>query len=54
MGAPLKSGYNSHYVLTKKDGSVFDQSQDNGNELYNELIVGQESQVSSDCNSYYS
>jgi hypothetical protein len=40
MGSSLKSGYNSHYVLTNKDGHVYDKG-----EICDELVIGQESQI---------
>jgi len=41
MDKPLKQGFHSHYVLTGKDGYIY-----NGEgEPENELVVSQESQV---------
>jgi len=41
MNFPLKAGFHSHYVLTNKDGHIY-----NGKgEINNELVVSQESQV---------
>jgi len=41
LGQPLFPGYNSHYVLTNRDGSVW-----NGvGQPYDELVIDQEAQV---------
>jgi len=42
LGQPIMSGYQSHYVVTKKDGTPITDT--HGTE-YNELVVSQESQV---------
>jgi hypothetical protein len=41
-GLPIKSGYQSNYVLASKDGKVYEQGGDVG---YNEIVIPQESQV---------
>jgi hypothetical protein len=43
-GLPIKSGYQSNYVLTSKRGNVLNQS-DKTEEIYNEIVIPQESQV---------
>jgi len=43
IGNPIIAGYNSHFVLTTKDGNAI-QSKEEASNL-NELIVAQESQV---------
>ena len=40
MGAATKSGYQSHYVLTQKDGQVSQKPP-----FYDEIVLSQESQV---------
>lgn len=45
VGSALKSGYNSHYVITNKDGSVYDRSTQNEINLCDEIVIGQESQI---------
>jgi len=44
LGTPVKSGYQSHYVLTNKDGMPCPQRQEPGT-FYDELVLDQESQV---------
>lgn len=41
LGSALKAGYNSHYVLTNKDGNIYD----NRGEICDEIVVGQSSQI---------
>jgi len=41
MGKPVQAGYNSHYVLTSKDGEVWGGEK----EHYDELMIEQESQI---------
>ena len=41
MGSALKQGYNSHFVLTTKDGNVFDGTGD----ICDELVINQSSQI---------
>jgi hypothetical protein len=40
LGSALKSGYNSHYVLTNKDGNIYDEGV-----VCDEIVVNQESQI---------
>ena len=40
LGSALKSGYNSHYVLTNKEGNIYDKGI-----ICDEIVVGQESQI---------
>jgi len=42
LGAAIKSGYQSHYVLTHKNGDVLDVEQP---AHYDEVVISQESQV---------
>jgi len=42
MGQPLKSGYQSHYILTKPDGEPISKET---SKHYDELVIAQESQV---------
>jgi len=42
MGAALKSGYNSHYVITNKKGFALTTEEP---DMYNEVVVNQESQI---------
>jgi len=44
MGQPIKSGYQSHYVLTTKDGNPCKQ-REAPDSHYDELVLGQEAQV---------
>lgn len=44
MGKPLQSGCQSHYVLTKKDGTPVTKKMRIGM-FYDELVLSQESQV---------
>jgi len=44
MGQPLRSGYQSHFVLTKKDGAPATEKTQ-PTDRYDELVIGQESQV---------
>jgi len=44
MGQPIKSGYQSHYVLTTKDGNPCTQRAAPGSH-YDELVLSQEAQV---------
>lgn len=43
IGTALKSGYQSHYVITKADGKC--APKDYNGILYNEIVVSQESQI---------
>ncbi len=44
LGKPLTSGYNSHLVMTNKDGNIY--KYDTGdNIICDEIVVGQESQI---------
>jgi len=45
MGLAIKAreGYNSHYVITKQDGNVFQEIGERP--VYDELVIDQESQV---------
>lgn len=40
---PKKAGYNSHYVLTEKDGDCVQQKKKHG--YYDEVVIEQESQI---------
>lgn len=42
LGAAIKPGYSSHYVITNKSGEALQAPQ---NHFYDELVVGQESQI---------
>jgi len=42
LGGPIKAGFNSHFIVASRDGRCLTTSQD---EMYNELVVPQESQV---------
>jgi len=42
LGAAIKPGYNSHYVLTESNGDVYS---DPSKEIFDEIVIGQESQV---------
>jgi hypothetical protein len=44
MGASIKSGYNSHYVLTKRDGTINDNIEDKIN-ICDEFVIGQEAHI---------
>lgn len=44
LGAPIKSGYQSNYVLTNRDGNPCRQRQSPGT-FYDELVLDQEAQV---------
>jgi len=44
LGSPIPSGYQSHYVLTNKDGTPCKEKQAEG-EFYDELVLDQEVQV---------
>jgi len=44
LGLPIKGGYQSHYVLTTKDGNPCKQREAPGS-YYDELVLGQEAQV---------
>lgn len=44
MGTPIKSGYNSHLVLTAKDGTVY-RPEENQDIVCDEIVVAQESQI---------
>jgi len=44
MGQPIKGGYQSHYVLTTKDGNPCKQ-REAPDSHYDELVLGQEAQV---------
>jgi len=44
IGQPIKSGYQSHYVLTTKDGNPCKQREAPGSH-FDELVLGQEAQV---------
>jgi len=45
-GQPIRSGYQSHYVVVKKDGNPMTQTDyDNLEEGYDELVLEQEAQV---------
>ena len=41
LGSALKSGFNSHFILTTKDGNVYDGT----GEICNEIVVNQSSQI---------
>jgi len=41
LGAAIKNGFNSHFVVTDRAGKCVNQ----GSELYNEIIISQESQI---------
>jgi len=43
LGSALKSGYNSHFVLTNVCGSIYHEEKDDI--VCNEIVVGQESQI---------
>eukprot|EP01128_Nolandella_sp_AFSM9_P001785 TRINITY_DN12199_c0_g1_i1.p1 TRINITY_DN12199_c0_g1~~TRINITY_DN12199_c0_g1_i1.p1 ORF type:complete len:1767 (-),score=200.25 TRINITY_DN12199_c0_g1_i1:119-5263(-) len=46
LGMPLKSGYQSHYVLARKNGNPVKSQRGNFMDgVYDELVIGQESQV---------
>lgn len=49
LGKGLRSGYNSHFVITTNDGYVYDQSKysilNTMDAPCNEIVVGQESQI---------
>jgi len=46
MGHPLVNGYQSHYCITTKGGLPFTKKDyQNMNTKYDELVIGQESQV---------
>jgi len=42
LGTPIKSGFQSHYVLVKADGTVCPQIM---NQYYDELVIDQEAQI---------
>jgi len=42
LGKGIVSGYNSHFILTNKDGSIFSGV---GEAFYDEFVVAQESQI---------
>ena len=44
---PLQSGYNSHYVIVKRNGETpeFPISGDFKEKLYDEIVINQESQI---------
>lgn len=44
MGTPIKTGYNSHLVLTAKDGTIHNLGDEQGI-VCDEIVVGQESQI---------
>ena len=44
MGKAIKPGYNTHYVVTQKDGFCYKYNDYKG-ELYNEIVINQESQI---------
>jgi len=44
LGSAIKTGYNSHFIVTDKKGVCVTNS-DGGEELFNELVVPQESQI---------
>jgi len=44
MGTPLKAGYQSHYVSTKKDGTPCEKPRSAG-KFFDELVINQETQV---------
>jgi len=46
MGHPLVNGYQSHYCITTKEGLPFTiKDYQDMNTKYDELVIGQESQV---------
>jgi len=45
LGKPMKSGYQSHYVITCKKGFPVEKDAQNGKECYDELVIIQESQI---------
>ena len=42
MGLPIKNSYNSHFVLTAKNGHVYNNNSD---VICDEIVIGQESQI---------
>jgi len=49
MGKSIKSGYQSHFVLTQRSGTIFhlpeDEQTSSNEKIYDELVLNQESQV---------
>lgn len=45
VGVPVRSGYQSHYVLTTRDGQPCRQRVGAGGEFFDELVLDQEAQV---------
>jgi len=46
VGMPIKSGYNSHFVIVTKKGEAATKADyENGEELFDELVVPQENQA---------
>jgi len=45
LGKPMKSGYQSHYVVTCKKGFPVEKNAQSGKECYDELVIIQESQI---------
>jgi hypothetical protein len=47
LGKPMKSGYQSHFVITSKKGLPIgaNEKERSGNEFYDELVIIQESQI---------
>jgi len=45
LGQPLRSGYQSHYVLTKIDGNPISEPPEEHDEFFDEIVLAQETQV---------
>jgi len=45
LGKPMKSGYQCHYVITSRNGYPATVGAEKTNELYDELVITQESQI---------
>ena len=45
LGKPVKSGYQSNYVLTNKDGEILPNPEKTGQTGFDEIVISQESQV---------
>lgn len=45
LGASFRSGYNSNYVLTNKDGNIYNKDDKNNELVCNELVIGSENQI---------
>jgi len=44
LGKPMQGGYNSHYVVTNKNGSCIDKRQHDGT-FYDEIVIPNENQI---------